>query len=126
MAHNIFGSRFVGQRKSAWHNLGQVINDDAISMVDALKVGGIDFTYYECPIEIILPDGTGVRSGKKQMIMRAPTADDPEWVEMNDLVSLDYRVIQNAALAEGLDRVRSATAGTSRRWARWAGGKPSS
>ena len=36
MAHNIFGERFLGQRKPAWHQLGLVV-DEPIGAVKALE-----------------------------------------------------------------------------------------
>jgi phage/plasmid-like protein (TIGR03299 family) len=103
MAHNIFGKRFVGARTPAWHRLGTVIPEDQeITVKEALKIGGIDFNYLIVPIGYTLPDGTFVTSGQKQIILREPTDDDPEWAEMG-LVSDNYHLMQNRDLAEGLD-----------------------
>lgn len=109
MAHNIFGSRFVGARTAAWHNLGTVIPaDQTVTVEDALKIGKIDFLYHAVPMGYTLPSGDFIHSGDRQVILREPTADSPEWVELG-VVSDGYRFIQNADLARGLDALAQQT-----------------
>lgn len=100
MSHNIFGNRFVSVREPAWHQLGTVV-EDQITAMEALKVAGLDYEYQMTPLVVNLPDGT-VLETDKVAVLRSPTSDDPEWRTFG-VVSKNYQVLPNKALAEGLD-----------------------
>lgn len=109
MSHALFGRRFVGMRTPAWHQLGTVIPaGTAIGVEEALRLGGLDFTYAMLPIGYATPDGAFVQSGEKQVILRSPTPDDPQWRELG-VVGPDYAFLQNEELARGLDAIAQAT-----------------
>lgn len=107
MAHELFGERFVGMRTPAWHNLGTVLQEQ-VTVEEALKIGGLDFKYVDAPVGYTLPDGTFVEGGTKKMILREPTADSPEWVELG-MAGRDYQYLQNEELARGLDAIAQQT-----------------
>lgn len=109
MAHEIFGTRFVGMREPAWHSLGTVIPEDQqVTTKEALKIAGITYQFHRVPMGYTLPDGTFRQSADRQIILREPTDDDPEWVELG-LVGSDYHFLQNADLANGLDKLAAET-----------------
>ena len=112
MAHEIFGSRFVGYREAAWHKLGTVIPEgQIISVADALRTGGIDFTYQDVPVGYTTPAGEFVQSSTRKIILRSPTSDDPIWRDVG-VVSDEYGYLQNQELAAGLDAIAQATGWT--------------
>lgn len=109
MVENIFGARFVGARTPAWHALGTVIPDgQKVSVEEALKIGGIDYRYHMAPIGFELPTGEFIHSGNRQMVLREPTADSPEWEELG-IVSDGYQFLQNDELGRGLDLISKKT-----------------
>lgn len=109
MAHEIFGSRFVGAREAAWHKLGTVIPaGTVISVADALRVGKIDFTYQDVPVGYTTPEGLFVQSETRKIILRSPTDDDPIWRDVG-VVSDEYGYLQNQELAAGLDKIAQVT-----------------
>lgn len=107
MSHEIFGTRFIGTRTPAWHNLGTVV-DGVDSVDEALKLAGIDFTYETSPLSFETPDGEHVVYGDKVVIMRSPTVDDNQWRPLGTATE-SYAILQNDELARGMDDIAKAT-----------------
>ena len=95
MTANLFGDRFYGTRKPAWHGLGKVF-EKAITPGEAVKVIGMDYPVEKYPLSAALPGGSALTG--KWGIFRSPTTDDPEWRYFGSVAS-DYEVIQNVDLA---------------------------
>ena len=95
MSANIFGDRFYGTRKPAWHGLGKVF-ETAITPGEAVAAIGMDYTVEKFPMGVFVDDA--YVETDKFAIMRSPTADDNEW-KMFGVVSANYEIIQNADLA---------------------------
>ena len=98
MAHNLFGSRFLGRQEPAWHKLGEVFTDP-ISVSDAVLQAGLG---YEVHLENLYvgDDYTPIPSHKA--IVRQPTDDDPQR-QVFGLASNSYKIIQNTELGKILD-----------------------
>lgn len=96
----IFGERFYGTRKPAWHGIGQIF-DKALKPSVAVKKVGMDYTVQTYPMYSYPVKGKKVESARLS-ILRSPTTDDPEWREFGTASGI-YEVIQNADLAEMLD-----------------------
>lgn len=107
MADAIFGERFVGMRKPAWHTLGHVLQEQ-VTAEEALTIGGITYQYVSSPIGYTLPDGTFVQTEDRVVVLREPTHDDPEWRRLG-IVSNKYSFLQNEELAKGLDAIAAQT-----------------
>ena len=99
MAANIFGERFVGHRKPAWHELGQVF-EGAISATEAVGLADLNYRIVTAPL-VGNMDGVEIKTGKYG-IFREPTRDDPK-CNYFGTCSKDYRILQNAELAEIMD-----------------------
>lgn len=95
MSANLFGERFYGTRKPAWHGLGKVF-EKAITPGEAVREINMDYIIEKYPLSAGLPGGK-VYTGK-QGIFRSPTRDDPEWRYFGS-VGDNYEVIQNVDLA---------------------------
>ena len=107
MSHSIFGTRFVGMREPAWHELGTVL-DEQVTAREALTVAGIDYDYLSVPVGYTLPDGTFVEDPTRVAVLRAPTHDDPTYRSLG-FASDKYAYLQNAELADGLDALAAKT-----------------
>lgn len=84
MAHNLFGERFGDSRQPAWHELGQVFEEEVTAAQGLKKVGA-----YE--VELV-PAYAGDTPIGKNAILRRPTTDDPE-TRVFGIVGLDYTLI---------------------------------
>ena len=99
MSDNIFGERFYGTRKPAWHGLGQVFKVALKPSVAVVKIG-MDYTVDKYPLVAIV--------GKKQVktdriaIMRSPTKDDPMFHTFG-YAGGRYEIVQNVELARIMD-----------------------
>lgn len=93
MAHKIDFSKgtagFVAFQKSAWHGLGKVFNQ-AITVEDALKEAGLDFTVEKHPNIHRLPNGSEITSDSSFYTFRT----DVNKV-LGDRLGSDYTVYQN-------------------------------
>jgi len=101
MAHNIFGSRFIGHREPAWHQLGTVF-DEPISAVEAIQRAGLDFHFDKMSIYCFNDNGDPVAIPDKRAIVRRPTDDDPEFRPIS-VVSADYTLFLNIELAQAIE-----------------------
>ena len=95
--HKIFGERFLGVRKPAWHKIGKVI-PEPVPVKEALVLADLDYEVTKAPLSAWLPGGTvGLDKWYATVI-----ANDQDLRESNVLgiVSKDYVVLQNRELAE--------------------------
>lgn len=104
MSANIFGERFQGRDKPAWHNIGQVINGNMGTASDVIRSAGLDYQVHkiESVVEIPTPFGVSLTRTGQYALMREPTADDDQWRFFGH-VSQSYEVINNLDIAEILD-----------------------
>jgi phage/plasmid-like protein (TIGR03299 family) len=105
MAHNLFGERFLGYRRPAWHGLGQVFTDRPTAS-EALARVDMEYHIAKRPIfyQVERPDGTlDYRPVLGQVaLVRDITVDDPE-ERVFGVVSADYGLLQNVDVARVLD-----------------------
>src|SRR5262245_8041098 len=100
MPASIFGTRFIGARRPAWHGLGTVFNDPISAEEAAAKVFGEVETILR-PMQIVLPDGT-VIDADKHAIVRKPTKDDDKY-RIFGYASKDYHIVTPQDLAATLN-----------------------
>lgn len=117
MSANIFGERYVG-RKIAWHELGTVFGEKDISMVEAVRMAGIDYEVHLCPlkaqfttsgkkligVQVSKPETLQIPIDNRMAIVREPTPDDPDYRTFG-IVSKKYEIIQNIEIAEIMDQL---------------------
>lgn len=100
MGHELFSDRFLSRRRAAWHEIGQVVNED-MGAVAALERIRADLNYSLRPtfteIDGVLVDLPG------RSIVRHPTPDDPQHVVMGN-VGPEYQLITPREIAEIFDR----------------------
>lgn len=109
MPASLFGERFIGMRKPAWHRLGIIIPDGVeMTASDAFGKVGLNYRYHTLPIGVTLPDGTTIPTSDDVAIYREPTADDPIWRSLG-VVSKGYAYLQNDELSSGIDAIASKT-----------------
>lgn len=99
MVANIFGERFVGNRKPAWHELGKVF-EGAISATEAVHLADLDYKIISAPLVANI-EGQAHKTGKFG-IFREPTRDDPKYNYFG-ICSENYSILQNIELAEIID-----------------------
>jgi phage/plasmid-like protein (TIGR03299 family) len=110
VAHNLYGSRYIGARDEvAWHGLGITKKlGEVITVRQALEEADMTFPYVMVPVGYTTPAGEFVNSGNRSMVLRGPSRQDDSWAELG-VVSSEYRFLQNAELADGLDAICKAT-----------------
>lgn len=104
MAANIFGGRFLGFRKPAWHGLGEVF-DEPKKPTEALSImPGGDAKVETIPVTASVKVGTksySVPTGQVA-IVRHPTPDDPE-ARFFGFAGPDYEPLENGDICKILD-----------------------
>lgn len=103
MAHNIFGERFWGFRKPAWHNLGYV-SDVPMTAMEALEKIDGNFEIVKLPTYVKVKSIFGeqlIETGHFAL-MREPT-DDDLFYRVFGIVSDRFEIIQNRDIAGLLD-----------------------
>lgn len=88
MSHNLFGDRFGDARKPAWHDLGQVFEEELSASKALKKIGGYEVRLEPCLVET----GDEIIEIGKNAIVRYPTVDDPE-MRFFGIVGEDYSLI---------------------------------
>lgn len=105
MSANIFGTRFLGNRQPAWHELGTVVQED-ISVSDAFSKAGMNYTVQKSQlvanVETEMNNVFVTVPTEKFAILRNPTDDDPNH-RFFGMCSKDYEMIQNEEIAKMLD-----------------------
>lgn len=99
MAANLFGERFVGNRKPAWHELGKVFEGN-IKATEAIHLADLDYHIITAPL-VANVDGQVCKT-EKYGIFREPTPDDPKYNYFG-ICSKNYSVLQNYELAKIID-----------------------
>lgn len=84
MSHNLFGERFGDARRPAWHDLGQVFEEELSATKAYKKIGK-----YEVVLEPAFAGGTPLA---RNAILRRPTVDDPE-TRVFGIVGEDYTLL---------------------------------
>jgi phage/plasmid-like protein (TIGR03299 family) len=111
MAHNLFGERFAGYRRPAWHGLGTVF-ENRLTAEEALSVANMDYHINKRPVfyKTETADGTpsySIIEGQVALV-RDATVDDPA-ERVFGIVSADYGLLQNIDLGRVLN-------GLSQKW----------
>ena len=102
MTANIFGERFLGRNKPAWHNLGRVFTAP-IGALEAVEAAGMDYLVnkVEVAMRVVAAPGWEAIPGKFSLV-REPTHDDPVNRHFG-FVGEPYRVVQNTEVAKAID-----------------------
>lgn len=99
MSANIFGERFLGLRKPAWHGLGKTF-EKALTATEAVIDARLNFNIITAPLVAHI-NGVNALTGKYG-IYREPTEDDPEY-QYFGISSANYKIIQNIDIARIID-----------------------
>ena len=99
MPASIFGTRFLGRREPAWHQLGVTFNEP-LSVIEAARRAGILYEIYKTPLFASIIDEPLVTN--RFALVRAPTYDDPV-SRVLGTVGDRYTVLQNQELAAKLN-----------------------
>ena len=104
MAHNLFGERFAGFRRPAWHGLGMVF-EERKSASEALALADMEYHIAKRPLFYGVTEGDQVHYEQVEgqvALVREMTVDDP--VErVFGIVSADYGLMQNVDLGQVLN-----------------------
>jgi hypothetical protein len=99
MAHNLFSERFLSLRVHAWHELGQVVQEE-LGAQDAWR-RLMPYDFERRPVTITL-NGEVQQIG--EAIVRTPVPDDP--IERNfGIVTDSYTIVTPQTICEVYDRV---------------------
>lgn len=98
MTANLFGERFAGYRKPAWHDLGMVFNTKLTPM-EAVQAARLNFDIVKLPLNATLKTGDQIDTGKFGLIREA-TPDSP--AAFLGTVSENYKYMQNTEVAEAI------------------------
>lgn len=98
MAHNIFGSRFLGHRQPAWHGLGETF-DSPLGAPEAIRRAGLDYRVVRQPLTLTY-QGAPVATDQVGII-REPVDDDPV-PRLFAVASGRYAILQNAEVGDVL------------------------
>jgi phage/plasmid-like protein (TIGR03299 family) len=104
MAHELYGDRFLGRRKAAWHGLGQVFPQELqIGVREAVEAAQCDYTVHKVPMTANVGEIDGLSApivlGNQVALMREPTHDDPIW-QFFGTATDDYGLLQNTDIAD--------------------------
>tara|TARA_R110002020_G_scaffold336981_1_gene552471 strand:- start:2851 stop:3906 length:1056 start_codon:yes stop_codon:yes gene_type:complete len=103
MPNNIFGDRFLGARKPAWHRIGQVF-EEPLTMTQAIKRAGIDFHIAKHPVVVQIEKENSIDlvPTRNFAVVREPVADDPQHRVLS-IVGKEWTPIQAMDLGRMLD-----------------------
>ncbi len=101
MAHEIFGERFLGRRRPAWHGLGQTF-DAPIGALEAIETAGLDYQVSLEPMYFNVPGTRKKISAERNAIVRHPTPDADKF-EVLGYAQDTYGLLQNTELGAILD-----------------------
>ena len=96
MAHNIFGTRFLGNRKPAWHGIGTTF-DVPLTLLEAVQQAKMEYQIEKFPLYAHTPWGQ-IKVEDEVAAVRHPTDDDPT-PRIFNTVSPKYSILQNTDLA---------------------------
>jgi phage/plasmid-like protein (TIGR03299 family) len=105
MPAGIFGDRFLGRRKPAWHRIGQVF-EEPMSMSQALRTAGVDFKIEKHPVMVQIDTGENIElvPTNNFAVVREPVADDNEYRVLS-IVGKEWTPIQAVDLGKMLDPI---------------------
>lgn len=104
MGHEIFGERFLGRDKPAWHILGQVFDlNREISVTDAVVEAGCGYRLEKIRIPDLEAFGKPI-GVPLFAVFREPTSDDPNPCYLGT-VSEDHELLDNLGIARILDPI---------------------
>lgn len=92
-------SMFSSRGMLPWHGLGTVINEDAVTSAEAIKLAGLDYDLYKNPVFTIDPDGNKVEIPDSFAVVRGDT-NAPIGV-----VGKNYQIFQNNEAFSFFDEV---------------------
>lgn len=105
MSHEIFGDRFLGRDKPAWHGLGNVFTEP-IGAIEAFKTAGLDYEVTKLPLVAMYEnadESVGVLGTKLYLPARQALPDDntenPYVALGNGAVTEEFTHVQNMDLA---------------------------
>jgi len=99
MSANIFGERFLGFRKPAWHEIGMVFTEP-IDAVHAVAKAKVNYEVEKYPLSIMTPNGA--IELEKVAIVRNPVPEDDEYRVLG-IATPTYEVVQNMDIAKILN-----------------------
>lgn len=92
-------SMFSSRGMLPWHGLGTVINEDAVTSAEAIKLAGLGYDLYKNPVFTIDPDGKQVEIPEAFAVVRGDTN------EALGVVGKNYQVFQNSEAFSFFDDV---------------------
>jgi phage/plasmid-like protein (TIGR03299 family) len=109
MAHELYGDRFLGRRRPAWHSLGSTFpGGSTIGVLEAVVAAGCDYKVHKVPLTANVGEIDGFSSpmplGSKVALMREPTHDDDQW-QFFGMATSDYGLLQNTEIAAVLEQL---------------------
>ena len=83
-------SMFSSRGMLPWHGLGTVINEDAVTSAEAIKLAGLDYDLYKNPVFTIDPDGNKIEIPDSFAVVRGDTN------KALGVVGKNYHIFQNS------------------------------
>lgn len=104
MAHHLDivngkASMFSSRGMLPWHGLGTVINEDAVTSADAIKLAGLDYNMYKNPLFTIDPDGNKIEVPDSFAVVRGDIN------QAIGVVGKNYEIFQNSEAFAFFDEV---------------------
>lgn len=104
MAHNLDivngkASMFSSRGMLPWHGLGTVINEDAVTSAEAIKLAGLDYNLYKNPLYTIDPDGNKIDVPDSFAVVRGDIN------QAIGVVGKNYEIFQNSEAFAFFDEV---------------------
>lgn len=97
----IFGDRFRYNGLPAWHGIGEPMENEDISAVEAFKLAGIDYEVYRAPLFAEL-NGKQIELDNQFAVVRDNHGSDN--AEILSICGKEFRVVQNMEIADAIDR----------------------
>lgn len=92
-------SMFSSRGLLPWHGLGTVINEDAATSADAIKLAGLDYDLYKNPVFTIDPDGVKMEIEDSFAVIRGDTN------KALGVVGKNYHIFQNSEAFSFFDEI---------------------
>lgn len=116
MSDEIYGDRFLGRDKAAWHSKGNVFGlDEKKTVREAFDETDMLYQFKKIPLFYRDPETDAEIETGKVAIMRGPTKTDASWKQVG-IADKDYGIIQHQQLADLLDSPIGEFGALSSRW----------
>lgn len=92
-------SMFSSRGMLPWHGLGTVINEDAVTSAEAIKLAGLDYDLYKTQVFTIDPDGNKIEVPDSFAVVRGDTN------QALGVVGKNYHIFQNSEAFSFFDEV---------------------